>query len=101
VKSLSTTLGNGVPVHLWVESVAYQKAIVDQLRSDGYPAKEWKTGGSDKRARLSLVSNHIQSGVVMFPRHGAEKLIEQLIGFGNETHDDPCDALGILVLSIF
>jgi predicted phage terminase large subunit-like protein len=100
VKSLSTTLGNGVPVHLWIESVAYQKAIVDQLRSDGYPAKEWKTGGSDKRARLSLVSNHIQSGVVMFPRHGAEKLIEQLIGFGNETHDDLCDALGILVLSV-
>ena len=100
VKSLSTTLGNGVPVYLWVESVAYQKAIVDQLRSDGYPAKEWKTGGSDKRARLSLVSNHIQSGVVMFPRKGAEKLITQLIGFGNETHDDLCDALGILVLSV-
>jgi predicted phage terminase large subunit-like protein len=100
VKSLSTTLGNGVPVSIWIESVAYQKAIVDQLRSDGYPAKEWKTGGSDKRARLSLVSNHIQSGTVVFPRKGAEKLITQLLGFGSETHDDLCDALGILVLSV-
>lgn len=100
VKSLSTTLGNGVPVSMWIESVAYQKAIVDQLRSDGYPAKEWKTGGSDKRARLSLVSNHIQSGTVVFPRKGAEKLITQLLGFGSETHDDLCDALGILVLSV-
>ncbi|MEI8249450.1 MAG: hypothetical protein WCG07_03070 [Candidatus Taylorbacteria bacterium] len=100
VKSLSTTLGNGVPVSMWIESVAYQKAIVDQLRSEGYPAKEWKTGGSDKRARLSLVSNHIQSGTVLFPRKGAEKLITQLLGFGSETHDDLCDALGILVLSV-
>ncbi len=100
VKTLSTTLGNGVPVSMWVESVAYQKAIVDQLRSDGYPAKEWKTGGSDKRARLSLVSNHIQSGTVLFPRKGTEKLITQLLGFGSETHDDLCDALGILVLSV-
>ena len=100
VKSLSTTLGNGVPVPMWIESVAYQKAIVDQLSSDGYPAKEWKTGGSDKRARLSLVSNHIQSGTVVFPRKGAEKLITQLLGFGSETHDDLCDALGILVLSV-
>ena len=100
VKSLSTTLGNGVSTYMWIESVAYQKAIVDQLQSDGYPAKEWKTGGSDKRARLSLVSNHIQSGVVMFPRYGAEKLVTQLTGFGSETHDDLCDALGVLVLSI-
>jgi predicted phage terminase large subunit-like protein len=100
VKSLSTTLGNGIPAQIWVESVAYQKAIVDQLCSDGYPAKEWKTGGSDKRARLSLVSNHIQSGTVVFPRKGTEKLITQLIGFGSETHDDLCDALGILVLSV-
>jgi len=100
LKSLSRLLGNGIPVHIWVESVAYQQAIVDQLRFDGYPAKEWKTGGSDKRARLSLVSTHIQSGSVLFPRHGAEKLITQLIGFGNETHDDLCDALGVLVLSV-
>lgn len=100
VKSLSTNLSNGSAMHMWVESVAYQKAIVDQLRSDGYPAKEWKTGGTDKRARLSLVSSHIQAGTVLFPRNGAEKLITQLTGFGSETHDDLCDALGILVLSV-
>lgn len=100
VKSLSANLSNGSAMHMWVESVAYQKAIVDQLRSDGYPAKEWKTGGTDKRARLSLVSSHIQSGTVLFPRYGAEKLITQLTGFGTETHDDLCDALGILVLSV-
>ena len=100
IKSLYTNMKNDLPVHLWVESVAYQKSIVDQLHSEGYPAKEWKTGGTDKRARLSLVSTHIQSGTVLFPRKGAEKLITQLLGFGSETHDDLCDALGILVLSV-
>jgi predicted phage terminase large subunit-like protein len=100
IKSLYTNMKNDLPVHLWVESVAYQKSIVDQLHSEGFPAKEWKTGGTDKRARLSLVSTHIQSGTVLFPRKGAEKLITQLLGFGSETHDDLCDALGILVLSV-
>jgi predicted phage terminase large subunit-like protein len=100
IKVLYTNLKNDLPVHLWVESVAYQRSIVDQLQADGYPAKNWMTGGTDKRARLALVSTHIQSGAVVFPRKGAEKLITQLLGFGSETHDDLCDAFGILVLSV-
>ncbi|MDP1624873.1 MAG: hypothetical protein Q8L64_03805 [bacterium] len=97
IKSLSKTLGNA---HVWIENVGYQKSIIDHLKSENFPAKEYRTQGSDKRARLSLVSHHIQSGTVLFPRYGAEKLIEQLVGFGTEKHDDLSDAFCILVSSV-
>lgn len=100
LKNLYTSLSNSSPVRMWVESVAYQRSVVEQLRTEGCPAIEWMTGGQDKRARLSLLSNHIQSGAILFPKKGAEKLITQLLDFGSETHDDLCDALGILGLSI-
>ncbi len=97
IKSLSKTLGNAL---VWIENVGYQKSIIDHLKSENFPAKEYRTQGSDKRARLSLVSHHIQSGTVLFPRYGAEKLIEQLVGFGTEKHDDLSDAFCILVSSV-
>lgn len=97
IKSLSKTLGNA---HVWIENVGYQKSIIDHLKSENFPAKEYRTQGSDKRARLSLVSHHIQSGTVLFPRYGAEKLIEQLVGFGTEKHDDLSDAFCILASSV-
>ena len=100
IKAVSNGLGQGLPATVWVESVQYQKAIIQQLVSDGYPAKEYKPYGADKRARLSIISAHIQSGTVLFPRHGAEKLIEQLVGFGVERHDDLSDALCILVSGV-
>ena len=97
IKLLSKTLGNA---HVWIENVGYQKSIIDHLKSENFPAKEYRTQGSDKRARLSLVSHHIQSGTVLFPRYGAEKLIEQLVGFGTEKHDDLSDAFCILLSSV-
>jgi predicted phage terminase large subunit-like protein len=100
IKSVSTFLGNSIPTVMWIEGVAYQKSLIDQLVSEGFPAKEWKLHGTDKRARLALASGHIQAGTVVFPEVGAEKLISQLTGFGTESHDDLCDAFCILVLSI-
>jgi phage terminase large subunit-like protein len=54
--------------------------------------------GQDKRARLALTTALIKSGVVQFPRKGAERLIQQLTGFGIEKYDDLADAFAILVL---
>jgi len=100
IKNISKALGNSIPTIMWIETVAYQKSLVDQLKSDGFPAREWKSQGTDKRARLSLVSTHIQAGTVVFPENGAEKLIAQITGFGTESHDDLSDAFCILVLSV-
>jgi hypothetical protein len=88
IESVFKTLSSVSPTRLWIESVAFQKSLVQQLNSLGCPAKESKQQGSDKHARLMLVSMHIQSGKILFPRTGSEK------------HDDLVDAFCILVLSI-
>ena len=40
----------------------------------------------------------IQSARVLFPKRGAEKIIQQIVGFGSEKYDDLADAFAMLVL---
>lgn len=82
---------------LLIEEVGYQPAFTQQLKREWYDATGVKVGSMDKRSRLALVSHLIQNGVVLFPKKGAEKLIEQLVSFGVEKHDDLADAFVILV----
>lgn len=96
-KSISHSLGRG---KLFIEDVGYQSSLIEHLRQDNYPAKGVKIHGQDKYARLSAVSHLVQSGKVLFPEHGAEELILQLIGFGVEKHDDLVDAFSILLSEI-
>lgn len=83
---------------LFVESVAYQEALPQMLEFNGIEAEAVKPKG-DKRTRLSLTSTSIKSGMIKFPRHGCEQLIEQLVGFGVEKHDDLADAFSLLINS--
>lgn len=100
-KSLSASLGNGKPTKLYIEEVGYQSSIIQELKERcNIPAEGVQVSGSDKRARLALVTHLIQQGKVLFPRHGAEELIAQLTGFGIEKHDDLADAFAILLIKI-
>lgn len=83
---------------LFVESVAYQEALPQMLELNGVEAESVKPKG-DKRTRLSLTSTSIKSGIIKFPRHGCEDLIQQLVGFGVEKHDDLADAFSLLINS--
>jgi len=85
---------------LYIEDVAYQSALVEQLKKDKYPVKAVKVGGQDKLARLSAVSHLVQSGKVLFPKEGANALITQLTGFGSEKYNDLVDAFSLLMLKI-
>lgn len=96
--SLSKTLGGGVPTRLIIEEVGYQKAFIDHLKNQSFPAEGFRPQGQDKRERLSLVSHLVQQGKVLFPKKGAEQLVAQLVGFGKERHDDLADAFVILLL---
>jgi len=88
----------GFSSRIYVEEVGYQGSVIDQLKTKGITAEGFKPHGSDKRSRLALTTSHICSGMIIFPRQGAEKLIEQLVGFGKEKHDDLADAFSMLVL---
>jgi hypothetical protein len=70
---------------------------VQQLQEDGLDAKGVSPKG-DKRSRLSMISARIANGTILFPEHGCEELIAQLIGFGVEKHDDLVDALTMAIL---
>jgi predicted phage terminase large subunit-like protein len=98
--SLSKNLGNGLYTKLFIEDVGYQKSLIQELVSKNIPAEGVTVSGQDKRSRLALVTHLIQQGKVLFPKHGAEELIEQLTGFGIEKHDDLADAFSLLLLKI-
>jgi len=84
-----------------IEDVAYQKALPQQLQVEGvYDVMTTKPGNQDKRSRLVLTANVIKTGQVLFPREGAEELIQQIIHFGVEKHDDLADAFVNVVNSM-
>lgn len=84
---------------LWVEDVMYQRAAIQTLKKHGVSVLGVKPV-SDKRARLQAAAPFILDGTVLFPENGCEELIDQLLGFGTEEHDDLVDALVYLILSL-
>lgn len=96
-KELSVVIGGGEKTQLCIEEVGYQGMMIETLDKDGYDVKGMKVKNQDKRARLALTSHLLQSGHVFFPRYGCEDLINQLVNFGIESHDDLADAFAILL----
>jgi len=88
-------------VRLVIEDVAYQRALPQQLQVEGVrDVITTRPGSQDKRSRLVLTANLIKTGQVLFPREGAEELIQQIVHFGVEKHDDLADAFVNLVNSM-
>lgn len=80
-----------------IEDVAYQKSLVQMLEDEsfyavGVPQK------SDKRMNLALVGSLLQRKKILFPKKGCEKIIEQILNFGIEKHDDLADAFSIIAI---
>lgn len=84
---------------LLVESVGYQDALPQMLDSQGVQAESIKPH-NDKRTRLALTSSMIRNGTILFPHTGCEDLLQQMLGFGVEKHDDLADAFSLLILKI-
>lgn len=78
-----------------VEQVAYQTAALEQLKHRGIDAVGVKIH-ADKRARLQLASPLFEMGMVYFPKSRAiAPIIQQIVGFGVEKHDDLADAVSM------
>lgn len=83
-----------------IEDVAYQKALPQQLQSEGVmDVRTTRPGNQDKRTRLVLTAHAVKSGKILFPREGCEELITQIVHFGVEAHDDLADAFANVVLN--
>jgi hypothetical protein len=53
-----------------------------------------------KQERMAIAAQYLQKGVIYFPPHGAELLKRQILGLGNERHDDLADAFTIMILGV-
>ncbi len=90
---------DGLAHYLFIEQVSYQRALVEELKKQGYTVEGIVPQGS-KRERLTYVSRYIRDKIVLFPDHGAEQLITQLVHFGVERYDDLADATSLLISSV-
>lgn len=82
-------------IELLIEEVAYQQAFTQHLNASWQKATGVKVT-NDKRSRLAMVSHLIKNGNILFPKKGAEQLVNQIVGFGVEKHDDLMDAFVLL-----
>jgi len=98
VKQMADILDKKSKARIFIEDVGYQGSLAEHLKESGYKAEGVKLKGSDKRSRLALAARAVQDGTVVFPRHGCENLIDQIVNFGIEKHDDLADAFSLLVL---
>ncbi len=80
----------------YVEDVGYQRSAIEIMKKNGINAVSVKVS-KDKRSRLMAISPYIKSGMVLFPKDGASDILEEVIGFGIEPHDDVMDAFVHLV----
>lgn len=99
-EKISRAHGDGIPTKLYVEQVGYQPAAVESLKMRKLPVEGIPVGGTDKRARLEIVSPLIQQGDILFPKKGCEELIAQIVGFGVEKHDDLLDAFTLVIMQL-
>lgn len=84
----------------YIEEVGTQRGLTQILEEKNVKAVGVSPGRNDKRTRLSLVSDWIRSGKVLFPEHGAEQLMKQILDFSLTGHDDLVDAFTTLILGI-
>jgi phage terminase large subunit-like protein len=87
--------------YLCIENVAYQKALIDHLENQGIPVEGIQVGKQDKRSRLALTAAAVKSGKVLFPDKGCTLLMDQIVNFGIEKHDDLADAFTLMMFKIF
>lgn len=78
-----------------VETTAYQIAFLQSLKN--IPSEGYKPSCS-KLERLTLVTNLIKSGMIIFLRTPkVERLVAQILGFQQEIHDDLVDAFTMMI----
>ncbi|WP_075780072.1 phage terminase large subunit [Marinitoga sp. 1137] len=87
------------PIQIGIETVQYQAALFQYLKSTTYiPVKDFKPV-SDKVTRALKITPHFENGKIYILRHLNQLplLEEQLISFPNGKHDDIVDAVSYIM----
>lgn len=86
--------------HLFIESTSYQQSLAQQLLHEGIDAHDVQIGNLSKLERLAAVGYWVRRGQVHFPKDGSTDLVNQMVNFGAEKHDDLVDAFTLLCLQV-
>lgn len=86
--------------HLFIESTSYQQSLTQQLLYEGIDAHDIQIGNTDKLGRLATAGYWIRRGQIHFPKEGSTDLVNQIVNFGAENHDDLVDAFTLLILQV-
>jgi len=82
-----------------IENVAYQDAVVQHFDKTSIDVEGVRPLG-DKRERLNLAATALSDKRVFFPHEAGDKLIQELVHFGSEKHDDLADAFSLVTLEV-
>ncbi|MCA9388894.1 hypothetical protein KC644_04015, partial [Candidatus Berkelbacteria bacterium] len=75
--------------------IGYQSSLVEILNESKVNAKGVRIKG-DKHSRLTAASLLFEQGKVLFPAdESCSQIIDQILGFGVEKHDDLVDAVSM------
>ena len=86
------------PVTVIVEDVGFQKAIGDIIKlknNNQFLRIENVNTATAKETRLRTCQPLFASMSVFFPSRGSEYMVQELLGFGQENHDDVVDSISI------
>ncbi len=89
-------------IEIQIENVGMQNMVIQAVRYySGFTLNinDYKPCGS-KLDRLYMVSALFEKGQVFFPKLGAEDLVNEILGFPNEKHDDLMDAFTSAIIPI-
>jgi len=89
------------PITIGIESVQYQKSLVQQAKRSGLPVKELRPD-KDKVSRALSIAARIEAGSVYFKARQPwiEDLENELLQFPNGKNDDQVDALSYVATMI-
>lgn len=95
-KQISVLYQRYHPTHIDIENVAYQLAIIQQLRKQGLPVKEFKPI-RDKVSRASSAAIYYEAGMVYHPKNALwlQEWEDELLMFPMGSHDDQVDTVSM------
>jgi len=96
VKQVLQTIEASHNTKIIVESNGYQGALAEALHHEGM-VTEVVHNRIKKEDRIFAASGPIGAGRVLFPSVGSKELVDQLVNFGTEKHDDLADAFAMAV----
>ncbi len=86
-----------LPVHLGIEDVAYQAAAIDEYERLYFMRPTSVKRAIDKRSRLQALEPYFERRVVFFREKRDADVVNEIVGFGIEQHDDRMDAFEISI----